>query len=74
MIDNSDIVGHFQVSIYGAKNRVRGFQCPTMEDVRQEARKIVEDRRARRLPSTVFVQEITGKSPITFGNLKTIEI
>lgn len=55
MIDNSDKVGCWQVTITANKNVVNCFQCPTLEDVREEVVKILDGRNLRGLPSTKVV-------------------
>lgn len=53
MIDNSDKIGCYVVTIKAHANMVAGFQCPTEADVVEEVTKIIKDRRERGLPSEV---------------------
>lgn len=49
MIDNSDMIGHYHVTVIAKKNQVNSFQCPTMSDAFIEVRNLAMDRQARGL-------------------------
>jgi hypothetical protein len=61
MIDNSDIIGAYQVVIVARRKMVHSFQCPTLKDAKFEAWKIAAQRTAKGLPtSRAFAQKIVG--------------
>lgn len=71
MIDNSDKVGHFQVTMIASKNCVASFQCPTMDDVYIEVNRIKTERASNGLPTAkATAREITHKSrgSVTLGD------
>lgn len=69
MIDNSDKFGHFWVIIRANKNQVAGFQCPTIEDAKSEAARIVAYRNGLGLPvGKATVAECVGVNPPAYGD------
>lgn len=69
MIDNSDKVGHWSISICASMAQVNSFQCPTLVDALQEVKKVTDERKAKRLPTRATARMITGKTQkgLTFG-------
>lgn len=55
MIDNSDTIGHYSVTITGKYNIVNAFQCPTLKDAKLEAKKIRDWRSKNHLTTTSAV-------------------
>lgn len=53
MIDNSDKVGNWFVSIVAHKNEVAGFECPTLEDAKLEIERIVSNRSKKGLLTNI---------------------
>jgi hypothetical protein len=53
MIDNVNIVPGktYEIVIVAGKNVVNCFNCPTLDDARQESQGIVAKRKAKKLPT-----------------------
>jgi len=62
LIDNSDRVGDYQVSIVAGQNVIAGFQCDNLYDAEKCAKRLAKWRKVRGLRTRyAIIREIIGK-------------
>lgn len=75
MIDNSDKTGHYQVLVFANKNSVNSFQCPTLEDVLLEVRRIEAKRKPLPTTKAVYRKIVTRSGRrLILANQQTIKL